>query len=96
VDDEKLMLPHSYYHAHTTTPVHDDGSFLDDAVGPNHDGSRNGKYSGLGVYNGPRADSDVAFEFNILAYHSLRVNCEFISAERIVSIKTTIFQRDVR
>jgi len=86
-DDEKPMLLRSYCHAHahTTTPVHDDGSFFDDAVGPNHDGSRNGKNSRLGVYNGPRADGDVALEFNILAYDSLRVNCEFISAERIVS-----------
>jgi hypothetical protein len=79
------ILLRSYRHAHTTTPVHDDGSFLDDAVGPNHDGTRNGKNSGFGVYNCPRADSDVAFELNILAYHSLRVNREFISADRIVS-----------
>ena len=38
---------------YNSTPVHDDGSFFDDAVRPNHDGTRNGKYSGLGVYNGP-------------------------------------------
>ena len=51
---KKPMLLRSYYHAHTiTTPVHDDGSFFDDAVGPNHDGTRNGKNGGLGVYNGP-------------------------------------------
>ncbi len=47
------MLLHSYCHAHTTTPVHDDGSFFDDTVGPDHDGSRNGKNSGLGMYNRP-------------------------------------------
>jgi len=81
------MLLRSYCHAHTTTPVHDDGSFFDDAVGPNHDGTRNGKNSGLGVYNRPRADSDVAFELNILAYYSLGVNGEFISARSIVSKK---------
>jgi hypothetical protein len=80
-----LLRSYCHAHAHTTTPVHDDGSFFDDAVGPNHDGSRNGKNSRLGMYDGPRADSDVAFELNILAYHSLRVNCEFISAGRIVS-----------
>lgn len=47
------MLLRLYGHAHTTTPVHDDGSFFYDAVGTNHDGSRNGKNSGLGVYNRP-------------------------------------------
>ena len=46
------MLLRSYHRAHTTTPVHDDGSLFDDAVGPNHDGPRNGKNSGLGVDNG--------------------------------------------
>ena len=79
------MQLRSYCHAHTTTPVHDDGSLFDDTVGPNHDGTRNGKNCGLGVYNRPRADGDVAFELNILAHHGLRMNCEFISAERIVS-----------
>lgn len=78
------MQLHSYCHAHTTTPVHDDGSLFDDAVGPNHDRTCNGENCGLGVYNCPRADGDVAFELHILAHHSLRMNCEFISAERIV------------
>jgi len=32
-------------------PVHDDGSFLDDAVGPNHDGTRDGKNGCLWMYD---------------------------------------------
>ena len=43
----------SFLYAHTTAPVHDDGSFLDDAVGPNHDGTCNGKNGRFGVYDGP-------------------------------------------
>ena len=47
------MLLNSHGHAHTTTPVHDNGSFFDDTVGTNHDGACNGKNSGFGMYNSP-------------------------------------------
>ena len=47
------MRLRSHAYAHTTTPVHNDGSFFDNTVGPNHDGTCNGKYSGFGMYNSP-------------------------------------------
>ena len=37
-------------------PVHDDGSFLDDAVRPNDDGTCDGKYGRFWVYNGSCED----------------------------------------
>ena len=42
-----------------------------------------------------RADSNVAFELNILTYHCLGVDREFISAESIM-FQTQVFEEEKR